>query len=310
MSQNGQNDAPLVGAALMMGFVIFGPLIDMFAKLAAATMPVGQIAVTRLFVQGMILVPITLLLGRWYWPDLREWGLHMLRGALILASAGFIAAAVRFMPIADAIAIFFVEPMFLMLLGAVLLGESIGPRRMIACVVGFIGAMLVIQPHFENFGVVALYPLGTSVCFAFYLILTRTMAQRINPLTLQAHTSIGALAVGLVVLGLFANSGIYELSIKPPVGPEIWWLVGCGVAAAFSHLFLSYALKFAPTTLLGPMHYLEIVSASVIGYLVFGDLFNGMAAIGVAIIVVAGLYLIWRENQVRLAAIELDAKAG
>jgi len=151
MSQNGQNDAPLVGAALMMGFVIFGPLIDMFAKLAAATMPVGQIAVTRLFVQGMILVPITLLLGRWYWPDLREWGLHMLRGALILASAGFIAAAVRFMPIADAIAIFFVEPMFLMLLGAVLLGESIGPRRMIACVVGFIGAMLVIQPHFENF---------------------------------------------------------------------------------------------------------------------------------------------------------------
>lgn len=304
MSQNGQNDAPLFGAALMMGFVTFGPLIDMFAKLAAASVPVGQIAVTRLVVQGAILVPIAVLLGRWYWPDLREWGLHLLRGALILASTAFIVAAVRFMPIADAIAIFFVEPMFLMLLGAVLLGESIGPRRLIACIVGFIGAMLVIQPNFENFGIVALYPLGTAVCFAFYLILTRTMAQRINPLTLQAHTSLGAIAIGVPVLWMFRDAGIFDLSLKWPEGVEIWWLLGCGAAAALSHLFLSYAFRFAPTTLLGPMHYLEIVSASVLGYLVFGDLFNGMAALGVGIIVVSGLYLVWRENQAQQDALK------
>ena len=296
------SDLPLLGAGLMCGFILFGPFIDVFAKLAAATLPVGEIAVARLIVQGLILFPIAAALGKLHRPHKPEVGLHLLRGTLILLSTVFIVAAIRFMPIADAIAIFFVEPLILTLLGAVILGDTVGWRRLTACIVGFCGALLVIQPSFENFGYVSFFPLGTALCFAFYLILTRSMSRRMHPLTLQAYTSVGAVAIGIPALLILSQTGMFDFQIIMPGGVETLWLLLCGVSAAIAHLFLSFAFRYAPTSLLGPMHYLEIVTASILGYIVFGDVFNSIAATGVAIIIASGLYLIRREQIVSRTA--------
>lgn len=297
MSAQPNHDAPYFGALLMLGFIVFGPFIDLFAKLASETMPIGQIATARLIVQGAILLPIAYVLGRLTIPRKSELWLYLARGFLILASTAFITAALRFMPIADALAIFFVAPLFLTLLSALILKETVGWRRILACCCGFLGALLVIQPSFEAFGPVAFFPLGTAVCFTLYLLLTRTMAQRIDPITMQAYTSVGALVAAFALLPILAPIGIRDFALQMPVGIEWTWLVLTGVAAAVAHLFLTYAFRYAPASLLGPMHYLEIVSASIIGYIVFGDLFNGTAAVGVAIIIAAGLYLIFRERQ-------------
>ena len=123
----------------------------------------------------------------------------------------------------------------------------------------------------------------------------------IDPIVLQFHTSIAAAAISIPVLIAFDGSGIADLDPVWPKGLEPVWLIMCGISAAVAHMFLSYAFRYAPTTLLGPMHYLEIVTASIIGYLVFGDLFNQTAFVGVLIIVGSGLYLIWRERQVSRA---------
>jgi len=296
-ASNPSNDRLVLGIALMMGFIITGPFIDLFAKLATAAVPVAQIATARFLFQGIFIAPIAVVLGRLQRPSNRDLKLYLARGALILLSTACITGAVKFMPIADAIAIFFVEPFILTLLGSFFLGETVGPRRLTACFIGFIGALLVIQPSFAAVGWPALLPLGTAVFFALYLLLTRTMAQRIDPLAMQTYTSAAALIVAVPILAAFNGSGITFLDPIMPSGLPLLWLVLGGLSAAIAHIFLTYAFRYAPVTLLGPMHYMEIVTASILGYLVFKDLFNGLAAVGVLIIIGSGLYLVWRERQ-------------
>ena len=290
-------DKLVLGIGLMMGFIITGPFIDLFAKLATDAIPVAQIAAARFLIQGIVIAPIAMSLGKLEWPERKDIMLYGLRGLMILLSTACIVGAVKFMPIADAIAIFFVEPLFLTLMGGLILGELIGWRRITACIVGFFGALLVIQPSFAEVGWPALLPLGTAVFFAIYLLLTRTMAQRIDPLALQTFTSVAAVLIAFPILAFFDGSDTEFLDPVWPEGLPLLWLILTGISAAIAHLFLTYAFRYAPVTLLGPMHYMEIVTATILGYLVFGDLFNGTAAIGVAIIIGSGLYLIWRERQ-------------
>lgn len=280
----------------MMGFLIIAPFIEVFAKLASDEIPVGEITAARFAVQVAVMIPLALILGRLSKPERRDLSLYIIRGALILLSTAFIVAAVKFMPIADAIAIVFVEPLFLTLLGAWFLGETVGWRRILASFVGFIGCLLVIQPSFEAFGWVALLPLGTAVCFGFYLVLTRSMVQRIDPVTLQAYTGLSALLIIAPLLWMFDGTGHAVLDPVLPRGNFLWYLLAGGLAATVSHIFLSYTALFTPTSVIAPMQYLEIVTAAIFGYLIFGDLFNRTAGIGATIIIAAGLFVIWREH--------------
>jgi len=289
-------DAPATGIALMFGFLVIAPFIEVFAKLAATDVPVGEIATARFAVQTAIMVPVAAFMGILTWVPARDVALFFLRGALILISTACIVGAVKFMPIADAIAIVFVEPLLLTLVGGFLLGEEIGWRRITASVVGFIGCLMVIQPSFEAFGWVAFLPLCTAVAFGAYLLLSRTMAVRMHPIALQAYTGAAALVLALPVMVAFAGSGH---SVLDPVWPSgVFWLylLGGGVAATVSHVFLSYAIRITPTTVIAPMQYLEIVTAAFFAYLVFGDFLNGLALWGAAIIVAAGLFVFWRER--------------
>ena len=222
--------------------------------------------------------------------------LFLLRGALILISTACIVGAVKFMPIADAIAIVFVEPLILTLVGGFLLGEEIGWRRITASVLGFVGCLMVIQPSFQAFGWVAFLPLGTAVAFGAYILLSRTMAQRLHPVTLQTYTGLAALSLALPCLLLGELTSFALLDPVLPSGIFWIWLFGGGIAATISHVFLSYALRITPTTVIAPMQYLEIVTAAFFSYLVFGDFLNGIALIGAAIIVCAGLFVFWREQ--------------
>ncbi len=170
---------PVLGILLMLGFVVFGPTIDVFAKLAGETIPLFQISASRFVVQIVIILPFALWFGGRLLPSGSESLLYLTRGALILSASSLFFAALRDLPLADALAIFFVEPFILLLLAAVLLKEKLGWRRLSACGVGFSGALLVIQPQYDTIGFASLFPIGTAVCFAFYLLLTRKMAQHI-----------------------------------------------------------------------------------------------------------------------------------
>jgi drug/metabolite transporter (DMT)-like permease len=222
--------------------------------------------------------------------------LYLARGALILTATSLFFAALRDLPLADALAIFFVEPFILLLLAALLLKEKLGWRRLSACGVGFSGALLVIQPQYDTIGLASLFPIGTAVCFAFYLLLTRKMAQHISPITLQLNTSIAAALIIVPLIIIFDGSGNTALDPVWPSPYHIMLLFGVGLTATIAHMFLTYAFRFCTVTILGPLQYLELVSATIFGLLVFSDLPNTTSFIGMGIIVMSGLYVLMREH--------------
>ena len=292
------HNSTLYGILLMVGFSLIAPLMDSFAKLIGEAVAVGQIAATRFLVQRALLLPLAAAMGWLHRPGRAEIGLHLARSVLLMVATAFFFAAVRFMPIADAIAIFFVEPFILTLLGGWLLGEQVGPRRYIACVVGFGGALLIIQPSFQELGFVAFFPLVTALCFAFYMILTRQMATRMHPISLQVYTALAAMLIATPVLWFFDGSGVASLDPSWPAPRELKLLAAMGVVATLSHVCISFALSLAPASVLAPLQYLEIVGATVLGYYIFGDLPDGLTFIGIALIVASGLYVFLREQQI------------
>lgn len=280
----------------MVGFCVTAPVMDAMAKLTPHDIPVSEILAARFGVQVIALFPLALLLGVAHKPNFTEMAGHLLRGAMLLLATFFFFSAIRFMPIANAMAIFFVEPFILTLLGGFFLGEDIGPRRIIACVVGFIGALFVIQPSFDDLGLVALFPLGTAVTFAAYMVLTRSMSANQHPITLQAYTAIAASALIFPLIFAFEGSGVELLD---PVWPSAFaWktLLAVGVLASISHLMLSTALKLAPATTIAPLQYLEIAGSVTVGYLLFSDFPDSLTWLGIAIIVGSGLYVFARER--------------
>ena len=293
----GQADGTLsLGIALMLCFSLAAPGIDLFAKLAVQTIPAAEVGMARFTVQALLLLPIIWVRGLFSPLPITIVLLHALRGVLIAVATTAFVLALKYMPIADAIAIFFVEPLILTLLSAVILGEKVGWRRTLACAAGFLGALIVVQPSFSTLGWVAALPLVTALTFAFYLLLTRKLAQGEHPLVMQTYAGFSAAAfVGLVlILGQGSGSDIFD-----PVMPtlrEAALMLGVGVMATASHLFLVYALRHAPASTLAPLQYLEIVAATGLGYLVFGDFPSLSKWVGIAIIVGAGLFVIHRER--------------
>lgn len=290
-------DRPFLGVLLMIGFALVAPGMDAFAKLAGQAIPVAEILGFRFGIQSLLLVPLALALGQMKWPSPAAFGWHILRAALILAATGFFFTALRFMPITTAIAIFFVEPFILTLLGAAFLGEPIGWRRLLACAAGFFGAMLVIRPEFTALGAVALCPLMTAICFAFYMIATRHTARTLHPVALQAWTALAAILLILPLLVLFQGSGVQVFDPVLPQGRYWAYLSGVGVTASATHLMLAAALRSVPAATLAPLQYLEIISATGLGFLIFSDLPDALTVLGITIIMGSGLFVILRERR-------------
>ena len=286
------------GMVLMAIAMLIIPGIDVFAKLLTPTMSAGQIVWFRFFVQSLLITPMILYLKLWHVPP-GTLGLQISRGILLAAATVFFFAALKDLSIAQAIAIFFVEPLILTLLSAVFLGEVIRIRRILAIVIGFIGAVIIIRPTFFNVGLPALYPLGTALCFALYLMVTRKISNQVHALQMQWMVGISATLFLTVLLLIGEATGMAVFQASTPEGINIIWVLCLGLVATIGHLTLVHALRKAPASVLAPFQYVEIIGATVFGYLVFGDGLDMPTIIGVSIIITSGLYLFYRENQLR-----------
>ena len=229
-----------------------------------------------------------------------------MRTVLHILGIGMMFSALRFLPLADALAIAFVMPFIMLLLGHFAMGEQVGLQRMVACAVGFVGTLLVIQPNFVEVGYPALLPLGVAVVFALFMMVTRKVARALDPIKLQAISGVQASIILLAALVLLPSS-FGDLSYD--FDGRTWaMLAALGLIGTFAHLFMTWSLRFAPASTLAPMQYLEIPFGTAIGWLIFSDLPNGLAAIGICITVGAGLYVILRER--RLAMLSAKAPAA
>lgn len=291
-----QADRPFVGVVLIIGFCMLAPLGDSFAKLLGETIPLGQLLLIRFGIQAVLLLPALIYAGRTIRLSRRVMRLTVIRTILHILGIGAFFNALRYLPLADALAIAFVMPFILLLLGRMVLGEEVGPRRLAACAVGFIGTLLVIQPSFAAVGAPALLPLVVAVTFSLFMLVTRQVAKELEPIHQQAISGLVAVVIlaPIVLVGWGAD--------LPMIGAvsfgmtEGLLLAAVGIIGTVAHLMMTWALRFAPSATLAPMQYLEIPFATVVGFLMFGDLPNGLAAIGIVITMLAGLYVVFRES--------------
>ncbi|WP_209595846.1 DMT family transporter [Ruegeria sp. HKCCSP351] len=289
-------DRPVFGIFLMLGFCVLAPLGDAMAKLLGETTPLGLLVMVRFAVQAVILIPLVAVTGRPWRMRGRILRLTLLRTLLHIIGISAMFSALQFLPLADAVAIAFVMPFIMLLLGKYVLEEEVGSRRLAACVVGFIGTLLVIQPSFAEVGAPALLPLIVAVVFALFMLVTRQVAKETDPVSLQAVSGVFATILLAPLLLIGTQMNIQELSMTLPSSDLNWLLIAIGVLGTVAHLLMTWSLRYAPSATLAPMQYLEIPVATLIGWVIFNDLPDGLAAAGIVITIAAGLYVILRER--------------
>ncbi len=282
----------------MLGFCVVAPIGDAVAKKLGASVPLGQVVLIRFALQVLVLVPLVLLSGRRWRMRGRVLWLTFLRTVLHILGIAAMFTALKYLPLADAVAIVFVMPFMMLILGRYVLQEEVGHRRLIGCIVGFIGTLLVVQPSFAEVGWPALLPVFVAANLSIFMLVTRQIAKETDPVGLQAVSGAMAVALMLPLLLLGTQTAIAPLQIISPDGREWTLLAGIGLLGTIAHLLMTWALRYAPSATLAPMQYLEIPIATVIGFAVFGDFPNGLAGLGIAITIAAGLYVILREQAI------------
>lgn len=298
------------GIGLMTVAMLLVPVMDVTAKYLSAFQSPLQITLGRFgfqmlfaFLVAALGPGLAVLRAPNIWP-------HLLRGLFLAGASLCFFTAIAIMPVADAVAIFFVEPMILTALSALVLRERVGPRRWAAVVVGLIGAMVIIRPGFAAFGATALLPLAAAFLFALYLMVTRQLSGSGGMLCVQFTAGLA----GTVVLGLaFLAANAVGYAPAAAVMPDAagWALLAAVGGLSFvAHGLIVKAFAAAPASVLAPFNYLEIVSATLFGYLVFGDFPDGATWLGIGLIVGSGLYIAHRENRLsRQAAAPEGARA-
>ncbi|GAA4223214.1 DMT family transporter [Sagittula marina] len=288
-------DRPMLGISLMLAVCLCAPLGDALAKLLGAHISVGQITTLRFAAQTLILVPLSLVLGRSWSMSLGTFVLLLARTLCHISGIMLMVTALLYLPIADAIAIAFVMPFMALLLGHVFLKEHVGPQRLAACAIGFGGTLMVVQPAFAEVGAPALLPLLVAFVFTLYMLLSRKLGVRLDPIAQHAVAGPIALALLVPVMALTPVS-VQEMSwISPTL--HIWLLIVLmGIVGTTAHLMMSWALKYAPTSTLAPMQYLEIPVATLIGWLIWREAPGPLASCGIAVTIGSGLYIVMRER--------------
>ena len=208
--------------------------------------------------------------------------------AVVLNLANFIFVyALSQMPMADAHSIMAIAPLMITAASAALLGEAVGSRRWLAVGVGFSGMLIILRPGVGVFDPVTLVPLAGACCFACYTILTKVISRDDSHDTTLFYTG---------VIGLLQMSILVPFFWVEPDAIDWIWLVLAAIGGTMAHVCIIIALHMAPASTLQPFNYTMLVWATVLGFLVFGDLPDAWTIAGAAVIVASGLYAWHRER--------------
>jgi len=285
---------------MMIAAMLMLPGIDAIAKWLSGSVSSGQVTWSRFFFQIILMSPLLLKTrGPWFTPAL---ALHAARGSLIAFATLFFFSGLAYLPLADAIAIFFIEPLLVTLLSALFFKEVIHWRRISAISIGFVGALIIIRPTFGEVGFAALYPVAAAFCFSFYIVLTRKLVRHEDPIRLQFFAGIFGCLVMSIALAYGTAQGVAILTAAWPT-TDHWLLLGAlGLIATVCHLLVVYAYRLASIGILAPFQYVEIIGATILGLIIFDEFPDTVTWVGVAIIVCSGMYVFHREAKLAATA--------
>jgi drug/metabolite transporter (DMT)-like permease len=288
-SRSSPSQRPLLGIGIMLIAMAILPFLDVIAKhLGDIGVPVLQIVWARMFFGTFLTLPIVV--GQFGWktvltPD--SLGIQIIRSLLLLTSTGLYFWSLKYLPVADALAIFFVQALAVTMLSPFMLGEHVGVRRWLATIVGFIGTLIIIRPGFQTFNLGILLALGSGFATAVYMLLTRKIAGRAPALLTTLHTN----AAGMVIVTI-AVLFVWQA----PTLAEWGLFVLLAAIATLGHYMIVRAFDYAEASTLAPFSYTEIIMAVIGGWWFFGDFPDFWTFLGVGILIASAVYMSYRER--------------
>ena len=219
-----------------------------------------------------------------------NWGLHIGRTSFGWLGVTLMFASVAFIPIADATAISFLNPVFAMVLAIPLLKEGVGPWRWLAAAVALAGALVLLRPTPASFQPAGLLALTAAAVIGIELIFIKKLSGRENPIQILLINNAMGLAIASVAVGF-----VFRMP-----SPEQWVaLVGIGALMACAQACFVNGMARADASFVAPISYATLIFAAFYDFAVFGVIPDGVSMIGSAIILAGGLILVWREARLR-----------
>jgi drug/metabolite transporter (DMT)-like permease len=213
---------------------------------------------------------------------------QMFRGLLLAVEICVMIAGFTLLGLVESHAVFACYPLIVAALSGPILGERVGWRRWTAIAIGFLGVMIILQPGYAVFDPAAIIPLAAAAMFALYALMTRHAGRRDRSATSFFWTgTVGAVALTLVGVWFW----------EPMTGPDWGWMALLCMTGAGGHWLLIRCYEVAEASAVQPFAYSQLVFASALGIVVFDETLRPNVALGVAIIVGAGLFTLWRERQ-------------
>lgn len=281
---------------LMVTAVFFFSCLDTAAKWATTRegVPVAQVIWLRFAVQFVLLLVLVPAFGLISLPRMfkvKRPGWQAVRSVMMALTTAFNFLALQYMRLDQTITIMFLAPLLVALAAGPLLGEWVGWRRFLAIVVGFAGILIVVRPGYSAVPPAVLFSFAAMLAYVVFALVTRHIAADDPPLVTLFFSMFAGVALGLP----------FALSVWVPDLPPATWglLMILGILGGAGHYLFILAYRLAPAGLITPFIYLQIVSMTALGYIVFDDVPDIWTGVGSAVIVASGIYLFHREQVVK-----------
>ncbi len=289
----------LIGiASLCAGSLVFS-LQDTVIKSISGEHSVTLAIALRAVVAFPIITVMVIMSGGLRQLETPQWPILMVRGFILLTSYTTYFMAFPALPLAEAIALFFMVPLLVTLMSGPLLGERVTPSAWAAVVIGLAGVLVILRPGSGIFEPAALLSLVSATAYAYAMILARkhgrTIAASVMTFYLNFAYLIGAIFIATVMMGLqvqpFGHPSL-DFLVRPWSVPnlrDMGLMALCGVIAVFGANFLTQGYRKASANVVAPFEYLGMVWGSLWGFLFFGEVPRITTFIGMGLIALAGL---------------------
>jgi drug/metabolite transporter (DMT)-like permease len=282
-------DRLLTGILAMLMAMFAMTILDGLAKWLGAGYPISEVVFFRSLFGLLPVLAVAWLSGGRASLRVREPGLHLLRAAFLLGAGFSFFFGLRFLGLAEAIAIAFLSPVFVTALSVPILGEAVGPRRWAAVAVGFLGALIIVRPSGDSFTWAAVLPATAAFCYALAMLLTRRLSR---------SNSTASLMMSATLLACLASAALLPFGWRTPDAEDFLLFVLLGLVGGTGSYFMTLAYRSAPAAVIAPFEYSTLLWGALIGWLVWHELPDGWTWVGATILAASGLYILHRERRV------------
>ncbi len=276
------------GVSALIGAVFFFSFADAIGKwFGHAGYDSFQIVFMR-YMFGLIPVAIAIFVSGVGGLRTKRPGVHLLRALLMFAALTFFFRGLKFMPLAEGIAVAFSAPLFVTTLSYPILRERVGPFRWGAVIVGFAGALIILQPGTDAFRPEALYIVAAALFFALAVLTTRKIS--------VTETNVAMYTYSTVFAGLATLPALPFVWVAPQTNHIGLFLLLGLIAGAASYLMI-VAYRNSPAAVNAPFDYTALIWGALMGWIVWNETPGANVWIGTLIVVAAGLTITYRETR-------------